>query len=116
MNIPIQMEILRDATGDDQKGMRYLSYIYLENSTKSFGKIADAIQTGDPKALQLAAHGCAGSSASFGAETLSDLLHELEKMGREASLTSAPLKLAECWKEFSRVVVYLKHLFPPKTS
>jgi HPt (histidine-containing phosphotransfer) domain-containing protein len=108
---PIDMGILRDVTGDKWDGMRYLTDIYIDNSQKSFNKITVALQMKDAKALQMVAHGCAGSSASFGAGPLAALLHELEAMGKQSDLTNAPLKLEACRNEFKCVVSYLKELF-----
>ena len=110
------MHILRDVTGDNWESMQYLANIYLNHARPSFEKIAAAIQNRDAVTLQSAAHGCAGSSASFGAETLSLMLHELEMMGKQANMTQAGPKLEECRCEFERVVSYLNHLFQQKLA
>lgn len=109
---PIDLAILRDATNDDAEAMRYLADIYLENTRATMGKIAAAVDAQNAGALELAAHGCAGSSASFGATGLSRILHELEAMGREQKLAAAPGKLEEARREYARVVSCLEKILP----
>jgi CheY-like chemotaxis protein len=108
---PIDLAILSDVTNNDAEDMQYLAGIYLENSRASLAKIAAAIASQDAEALQHSAHGCAGSSASFGASRLAELLRELEAMGRERRLADAPSKHLEAQRELERVVTYLDKLF-----
>jgi CheY-like chemotaxis protein/HPt (histidine-containing phosphotransfer) domain-containing protein len=108
---PIDMSILRDVTGDSWEGIRYLTDIYLESTQKSFEKITLAIQEGNARSLQMAAHGCAGSSASFGAAPLAELLRDLEMMGKAANLANASSKVAACLREYERLVSHLEEMF-----
>jgi HPt (histidine-containing phosphotransfer) domain-containing protein len=112
--LPVNMSILRDATNDDAEGMRYLADVYVKHARSSLDKIAAAIESQDATALELSAHGCAGSSASFGAEDLSELLRELEMMGRKKNLTGAAAKLDQVRVEYERVVSYLRKIHPPR--
>jgi HPt (histidine-containing phosphotransfer) domain-containing protein len=115
-NPAIEMSVLRDVTGDDAEGMRYLAVIFLKNARKCFERIDIALESRDAPALRMAAHGGAGSCGSFGAEILSTHFRELEKMGKMGDLTDAPAQTKECKKEFERVVSCLNQLFPDQKA
>ena len=108
---PINMDILLDVTEGDSEGLRQLADLYLKHIREALGQLAAAIQGRRSKSLEALAHGCAGSSASFGAVLVSALFRELEVMGRQGQFADAASKLEQSKREFGRVVSYLEEMF-----
>ena len=63
--------------------------LFLKHSPDKVKAILEALETGDAKALQMAAHSLKSSSAYIGAMRLSALARDLEMMGRSGALEEA---------------------------
>ena len=63
--------------------------LFLEHSPQKIAAILQAVENGDAKGLQTAAHSLKSSSAYVGAMRLSELSRELEMMGRSGTLEGA---------------------------
>jgi HPt (histidine-containing phosphotransfer) domain-containing protein len=63
---------------------------------------------GNAEQLKQAAHSLKGSSASLGANPLSALCAEVEKMGRAGSMTGAAEKVDQIEQEYARAIKVLE--------
>ena len=79
--------------------------LYLSNVPLLIDSIRQAIDQNLPPQLQHAAHTLKGSSASLGAQQMSALCMELEKLGRSGTVEGATALLAELERVFDRVKV-----------
>jgi CheY-like chemotaxis protein/HPt (histidine-containing phosphotransfer) domain-containing protein len=77
--------------------------LYLDNAPRLIDHIRQAIADQDPPALQHSAHTLKGNSGSLGAQQISALCFELEKLGRNGIVEGAPALLGELEREFDRV-------------
>jgi len=81
--------------------------IFLETAPRDIEKAGGALRSSQATDLEDAAHKLKGSCSNLGAARLRDLCQQLEKLGRNGSLQSAPELLASVEEEFSRVRVEL---------
>ena len=77
--------------------------LYLENAPLLIEAIRRTITDSEPANLQRSAHTLKGNSASLGAQQLSALSFELEKLGRAGTVEDATALLTELVREFDRV-------------
>ena len=82
---------------------REMMDLYVENAPQLIEAIRRAIEQNDPATLQRSAHNLKGNSASLGAQRMSALSFELEKLGRAATIEGALPIAAEVEQEFDRV-------------
>jgi HPt (histidine-containing phosphotransfer) domain-containing protein len=66
-----------------------------------------AIAAGDADALRKAAHALKGSSANLGAQQVSAVSAELEKLGRSGTVQGAEALFARLESEFARALAAL---------
>ncbi len=76
---------------------------YIDSSPALIDQISRSVEDGDFENLERAAHSLKSSSATLGAISLSAHCKELERLGRQRSLGSAPELLVNLETEFSRV-------------
>ena len=69
--------------------------IYLKNSVQQVSELEKAVQSGDPKALQSAAHSFKSSSANVGAHIVAARCKELEELGRADTSEGAEALLSD---------------------
>ena len=74
--------------------------LFLKHSPEKVKAILQAVENGDAKGLQLAAHSLKSSSAYIGAMSLSALAKDLEMMGRSGALEGAGDLAERLHKEF----------------
>jgi CheY-like chemotaxis protein/HPt (histidine-containing phosphotransfer) domain-containing protein len=77
--------------------------IFLETAPRDIEKAGGALRNSRASDLEDAAHKLKGSCSNLGAARLRDLCQQLEKLGRNGSLQSAPELLASVEEEYSRV-------------
>ena len=82
---------------------REMMDLYVENAPQLIDAIQRAIKQNAPADLQRSAHSLKGNSASLGAQRMSTLSFELEKLGRAATIEGALPIAAEVEQEFDRV-------------
>ena len=82
---------------------REMMDLYVENAPQLITAIQRAIEQNAPADLQRSAHSLKGNSASLGAQRMSTLSFELEKLGRAATIEGALPIAAEVEQEFDRV-------------
>jgi HPt (histidine-containing phosphotransfer) domain-containing protein len=101
-------EALKDAMGADF--IIELVQTYFDETPQLFSKLQDALATQDCDAFRRAAHSIKSTSNSFGALELGLQAKELEFMGRDSNLTSAPEKVKNLLNSYGSVQQALKEL------
>jgi len=81
--------------------------LFLEHSPQKIAAILKAVENGDAKGLQTAAHSLKSSSAYVGAMRLSELSRELEIMGRSQVMDGAEEKAEKLNREYKQVMMEL---------
>lgn len=81
--------------------------LFLEHSPQKIAAILKAVENGDAKGLQTAAHSLKSSSAYVGAMRLSELSRELEMMGRSQVMDGAEEKAEKLNREYKQVMMEL---------
>ncbi len=81
---------------------------FLHDARQAISAISNAIQTCDAPELRSAAHGLKGSSLVVGAQSMSLLCLDLEKMGSSGELESAPLIFSRLQTEHARLSQVLR--------
>ena len=81
--------------------------LFLEHSPQKIAAILKAVENGDAKGLQTAAHSLKSSSAYVGAMRLSELSRELETMGRSQVMDGAEEKAERLNREYKQVMMEL---------
>jgi len=91
---------------DPARGDRILARVaaaWLETVPAQLDALRKALACGDAGALRDPAHGLKSSSANLGAQRLSQLARELERLGRDGFLDGADALLDEAGRELERV-------------
>ena len=81
--------------------------LFLGHSPQKIAAILKAVENGDAKGLQTAAHSLKSSSAYVGAMRLSELSRELEMMGRSQVMDGAEEKAERLNREYKQVMMEL---------
>lgn len=90
------LEALREIDPAGGMGLAYeIMRTFLDASGERVGHIEQAIVSGDSTMLSQAAHALKSSAANVGAETLSGLYRELERLGRENRIDEARMLINE---------------------
>jgi HPt (histidine-containing phosphotransfer) domain-containing protein len=82
--------------------------LFLKHAPQKIAAIKNAIEAGDAKGLQVAAHNLKSSSLCIGAAKLSAISKELEFMGRSGQLKGAYEKAILAQAEFERAKAELE--------
>jgi two-component system sensor histidine kinase/response regulator len=72
--------------GGDIELLREIAVLFLDDYPKLLGELREAVESGDAKRVERAAHGLKGSVSNFGARPAVDAALELETMGRTQKL------------------------------
>ena len=84
-----------DRVGGDASLLQEVAQLFLEDYPNSLSAIETAIQSGDSKALERAAHTLKGAVANFGVDPVVQSALALEMSGRLGDLSGCDLKLAD---------------------
>ncbi|MZP28160.1 response regulator [Heliobacterium undosum] len=84
--------------------------IFLRDTPPKIEALREAVRQRDARAMANLAHSLKSSSAGIGANALSACSKELEIMGRQGCLDSAPVKAEQVAREFERTQKALRHL------
>lgn len=84
--------------------------MFLEDAGLRLNELREAAETGDPAALERAAHTLKGASGSVGAIRLSELSSELQEIGASGGLSRAQEKVEALQREFETVRPELESL------
>jgi len=94
---------LRRIVGGDEKLLREVVSVFLEDSPARLSALAVALDARDAAALAIAAHGLKGSAAAIGARAATDAAAHLEALARARNLPEAEVAAAQVREEVSRV-------------
>jgi HPt (histidine-containing phosphotransfer) domain-containing protein len=104
---PIDMERLREVTGDDAQEMRELVDLYLQRTAAEITELQAAISVGLARDVERLAHGCAGASLNCGMVGIAPLFKELEHAAREDRLSNGAQWCAAMAEAFERIRDFL---------
>jgi len=100
---PPQVTALRRIVGGDEKLLREVVRVFLEDTPAKLSALSIALAAQDSSALAMAAHGLKGSAAALGARTATDAAAHLEGLARSHNLAEADISAAQVKEEFTAV-------------
>ncbi|MFN3544707.1 MAG: response regulator [Thiobacillus sp.] len=105
------LEALREIDPDGGMGLaRQILRTFVDASRDRMAQLHAAVAEGDGVALGQAAHALKSSAANAGAETLSGLYKELERLGREARVDEARELVAAAQQAYERATAEIEAL------
>jgi CheY-like chemotaxis protein/HPt (histidine-containing phosphotransfer) domain-containing protein len=103
------LQELREMAGEDAAEVLVeVIDSYLEDTPKLMQKVEEAVVQGDAIALQQAAHTLKSTSATLGANTLSELCRNLETIGRTGTTAEATILVPQIAVEYKSVKAALQ--------
>lgn len=84
--------------------------IFVDDSRQKIGQLHEALRGNDAVQVRKLAHALKGSSANISAHQLSGVLLELEKMGKNNTLTGADKLLADLERKFEALLARVSRL------
>ena len=105
--LPVDMDCLRDAAGDEPEEIKELMDLYLDQTTQQLQQLKRTIGSGVAIETERLAHTCKGASANCGMGGLAQVMFEIEKSAREGQFDGVSDLLAQAEKEFERIRVFL---------
>ncbi len=103
---PVQIWRLQEIAGGDLDVERELIHSFLEDSKRHLSALESARRASNAEMINREAHAMKGSSATIGAEGMSEIAHRLERMGLVRILGPADEALAALRSEFERVSTF----------
>jgi PAS domain S-box-containing protein len=100
------LETLAASLGGDGEGwaaVRELLGAFLGDAPTEIATLHSAVERDDAEEARRLAHNLKSNSATFGAQTLSELCRKLEALGRQGGLNGAPALLERAEGEWERV-------------
>ncbi len=107
---------LHRSSGDDAKFARELVEILLHTAPQGLARLAAALEAGDAKEMDEAAHTLKGTCLTIGAQALGEVCQELMLLGRAGDLSAAPLLIARAEREFERLRAVLETYLQAKAA
>jgi CheY-like chemotaxis protein len=104
---PVDMARLNDFTDGNPESLRELVTLYLQQTASQIEQLQAAIAAQRAEEVRRLAHSCAGASATCGMQRLAPLLRELEQLGLEGRLATAPQLFQQILAEFQRIREFL---------
>src|SRR5205823_9536600 len=104
---PLGREALLQRVGGDEGLLAELVTVFRADSARLLEEIAAALERGDARAVERAAHSLKGSVRFFGAAAAADEALRLEKMGRAGDLAGGRESLARLSAECGRLLAAL---------
>ncbi len=101
---PTALANLWDMAEGDREFMADLIETFLRTAPQRLADMRQAVERGDAAALAMAAHSLKSNCAAFGAQTLTGICLELERMGKAGQLTGAADKIAAAEDEYQQRV------------
>ncbi|MGH9510272.1 MAG: response regulator, partial [Terriglobales bacterium] len=93
-------EVLEQLAGDKEL-LRELAELFLKNSPKTLAALHGGVETGNPKAVQAAAHSLKGTLGHLAAKDAVATAEELESRGREGNLEGAEALLTRLERQIA---------------
>jgi CheY-like chemotaxis protein/HPt (histidine-containing phosphotransfer) domain-containing protein len=105
---PVNIERLRDVSGDDEELMQELIDLYLEQMSKNIEKLKAAVEADKPEELMRIAHTAVGSSATCGMNAIVPPLRELENTDyANLSIEALPV-IIRVEEQFERIKTFFQ--------
>jgi signal transduction histidine kinase/HPt (histidine-containing phosphotransfer) domain-containing protein len=104
---PVDMDRLNDMTDGNAENFRELAELFLRQTAQQLEQITSAVRANDADKVRHVAHSCAGASATLGMVRIVPLLRELERQGKEGSLTNAAQVCEDAEREFEQIKNFL---------
>ena len=101
------MDRLKDFTEGDTESLRELVTLYVKQTNDQMTQLRAAVEAKNAADVRRLAHSCAGSSSTCGVKKLSTFLRDLEKLGYENQLASAPALFEKVAAEYDRARKFL---------
>ena len=79
-------DVALSRVGGDVELLKEIAVLFLDDYPRSLSELRQALDAGDAKSIERAAHGLKGSVSNFGAGPAVGAAMELETMGREQKL------------------------------
>ncbi len=106
---PVNLARLGDTFGDDPEFLTELYSIYVEDACGRLSTLDSALADNDSEKIESVAHALKGSSGNVGAERMSALAAELERVDTAQDPPQAQDLAAALHTEFEAVQTFLKH-------
>jgi len=94
---------LRRIVGGDERLLREVVRVFLEDTPAKVSGLAIALAAQDASALAVAAHGLKGSAAALGARAATEAAAHLETLARTRNLAEADIAAAQVKEEITKV-------------
>jgi len=107
---PIDMQRLRDVSGDTPEYLREIVGLYLSEASALIPQLQTAVQAGQAEKIERLAHRLVGASANCGIISVVAPLRELERMGRSHQLDGAERLSTSVSDQFELVEQFLTSL------
>jgi CheY-like chemotaxis protein len=107
---PIDMQRLRDVSGDTPEHLREIVGLYLSEASALIPQLQAAVQAGQAEKIERLAHRLVGASANCGIISIVAPLRELERMGRSHRLDGAERLSTAVTDQFELVEQFLTSL------
>lgn len=106
---PDVIQSLKDLGGEDEPELfRELVGMFLRDTPPRLEALGQALESGDANELERVAHAMKSSCGNLGAVVMAELCYQLEMVGREGALDSAPGLVQRSNEEFRRVIEALE--------
>jgi len=92
-----------ERVGGDEELLRDVAELFVQECPRLLSNIEEAIRHKDAGALERAAHELKGSAANFAAQPVVDTAFQLEAMGRNGDIESAPKAFVELESKIDRL-------------
>jgi CheY-like chemotaxis protein len=108
--LPMDVERALERFGNDRPFLYEMSRDYLASFPERIKDLKTALETHNANDFSRHAHNLKGVSANFSAIPVTNLCAEMEALGRQDDLTSAPKLLARLEVEIDHLINYLKEV------
>jgi two-component system sensor histidine kinase/response regulator len=99
----LDKQVILDRVGGDGELLKEIIDLFLTDYPVLVSKIKEALQQGDPRLLEKAAHTLKGSVGNFGAQSAVQAALNLENMGRTGQMAEAPQYLVTLEEDLRRL-------------
>ncbi len=97
----VNWDHLIDLPGDEES-IREVVRVFLTDARERFHNLAEAIQAGDTKGIEMHAHSIRGAAENVGYEHLLEIAHRLECAGREENIAESTVLFDQLKPEFEK--------------
>ncbi len=105
---------MKEAGAED--AVQPMLQIFMEDSPKRLGALAEAVTAGEAEDIERAAHAFKSAAGTIGAKSLAAFLSDLESKARNGTVGDAPKHLANVQRECEAVLTYLESATAAETG